>query len=354
MSAPEQFISSAIVSWYKENARDLPWRKTKDAYLIWVSEIILQQTTVRQGLEYYKRFIKQFPNVALLAKANEDEVLNLWAGLGYYSRARNMHFTAGYVLEHMGGIFPTRYDELIKLKGIGPYTAAAISSFASNEARSVVDGNVIRLIARVFGIREDVSRTKTINQIKAYADKLLSFQEAELFNQAVMEFGALQCTFRAPGCNTCVLKSSCHSFKNNIVGNVPLKGKKLKKKSRFFRIYHIIDSNKNTIIEKRTGNDIWKGLYQFPLVEIHDVEKPHDESSPVLDLSSMRTRFIKTYKQLLTHQKINAEIHHILLDRPIDFPLSNNQQIVSNESLDKYPFPKFIDWYLNDNSIPLF
>lgn len=354
MSSSEQHISSVLVSWYNENARDLPWRKTRDPYLIWVSEIILQQTTVRQGLAYYLNFVQRFPNITDLALAEEDEVLRLWAGLGYYSRARNMHHTARFVADQMDGVFPSEYDKLILLKGIGPYTAAAVSSFSINEDRVVIDGNVIRLISRLYGITGDVTSSHTYKIIQRQAQALLSFQDAEIFNQAIMEFGALHCVPKSPDCQNCLLSNSCVSLKKDIVGQVPFKEKKLKKKSRYFKVYHIVDKQHNTIIEKRTANDIWKGLYQFPLIEYRPGDFNNKLLPSILESQVYRHQFSKTFKQHLSHQKIHAEVFNITVEDLVSIPLLSNQKLVSNKALNKYAFPKFIDWYLSDNSIPLF
>ncbi|MBT8230813.1 MAG: A/G-specific adenine glycosylase [Bacteroidia bacterium] len=353
MSSTEQNISSKIVSWYAENARALPWRETRDPYLIWVSEIILQQTTVQQGLSYYLKFVNKFPDVISLAGADEDEVLNLWSGLGYYSRARNMHFTAKYVVNELKAVFPKDHDQLITLKGIGPYTAAAISSFSQNENHAVVDGNVIRLITRLYGIQEDTSISGTIRKIKKLAEALLSFQEPQLFNQAIMEFGALQCVFKNPICQNCPLKAECKAYSKKLVNRIPFKGKRPKKKSRYFRVYHIIDLDGKTMIEKRTNKDIWKGLYQFPLIEFSPLTKDVP-ACDLLDSRTYQTRFVKTFKQPLTHQLIHAEIHNIVVDRCVDLPIKTNQLVINSRDLVNYAFPKFIDWYLSDNSIPLF
>ena len=353
MAISAQSLSSAIVSWYRENARDLPWRKTKNPYLIWVSEIILQQTTVQQGLGYYLKFIHRFPNVNALANATEDEVLRLWAGLGYYSRARNMHETAKYVVENLQAKFPTEHDILIQLKGIGPYTAAAISSFAHNEQRPVVDGNVIRLISRLFAIKDDVTTSSGYKTIKQHVKSLLVFQEAQEFNQAIMEFGALQCVFNSPDCKTCTLNNFCVSHKKDIVAQIPFKKKKTKKRSRYFKVFHIRDGRGHTIIEKRTAQDIWRGLYQFPIIEYTPEDPDRDFSFEFLGSQDYQLMFTRSFKQDLTHQKIHAEIYNIRIEQDITRRLLPGQKIVNNKDLTNYAFPKFIDWYLSDNSIPL-
>ena len=235
-------FSSKIISWYQQNYRDLPWRNTNDAYKIWLSEIILQQTRVSQGLPYYINFVTAFPTVNDLANADEQEVLKLWQGLGYYSRARNLHFTAKLVVENHNGIFPTTYDELIKLKGIGTYTAAAISSFSANEAVAVVDGNVFRVLSRVFNVNYDISLNTTKKYFIELAQKILSTTQPNLHNQAIMEFGALQCVPKSPNCLDCVFNDSCEAYKLKIVSELPVKLKKNKITKRFLNYVLIHDA----------------------------------------------------------------------------------------------------------------
>ena len=220
----------SLISWYKKNYRKLPWRNTNEPYIIWVSEIILQQTRVDQGLPYFKNFIEKFPSLASLAKSTEEEVLNQWQGLGYYSRARNMHYTAKYIYNHLDGIFPNKYKELIKLKGIGDYTASAIASFSFNEPKAVIDGNVYRVLSRVFGILNDINSKEGQNRIKNLADSLLPKNEHATYNQAIMEFGALICTPKAPKCETCVVADICYAKEKGEQLSLPLKIKKLKRK----------------------------------------------------------------------------------------------------------------------------
>lgn len=347
-------ISKNLEAWYLENARDLPWRKTKDPYKIWLSEIILQQTTIAQGLEYYKRFVAKYPDVFALAKATEEEVLKMWEGLGYYSRARNLHFTAQYICRELDGVFPNNYKDLLSLKGVGPYTAAAIASFAFNESTAVVDGNVVRWVARFFGIEDPVDQPKVLAQIQQHAQEMISHINPYLFNQSSMEFGALCCSYRSPSCESCPLNGSCLSLKSNTVRSSPKKSKKIKKKQRHFRYYHIIDSHGNTVIQKRTENDIWKGLFQFPLMESFSKEDFENESVSCLNIPASHFSYINIFQQILTHQKINGAFYRANIKNCATLSLSENHFIIPHDKIREYPFPKIMDLYLSDISIPLF
>ncbi len=258
-------FSATILKWYAEHARSLPWRKTKDPYLIWLSEVILQQTRVQQGLPYFEKFSQHFPSIQDLANASEDLVLRLWQGLGYYSRARNLHKTAKFIAFELRGEFPASYAELIKLPGIGPYSAAAISSFAFDEHQAVVDGNVFRILARFFGIDEDIAQNKTRKTFADLANELMPIGHAALFNQAIMEFGSLQCS-PSPDCSTCPLVQSCFAFASNRVGDLPVKTKNVKISNRFFH-YFVIEKNNSFLIQKRLNKDIWQLLHEFYLLE---------------------------------------------------------------------------------------
>ncbi|MBP6128129.1 A/G-specific adenine glycosylase [Flavobacterium sp.] len=307
-------FSTKIIGWYQQNCRDLPWRNTNDAYKIWLSEIILQQTRVSQGLPYYINFVTAFPTVNDLANADEQQVLKLWQGLGYYSRARNLHFTAKLVVENHNGIFPTTYDELIKLKGIGTYTAAAIASFSANEAVAVVDGNVFRVLSRVFNVNYDISLNTTKKYFIELAQKLLSTTQPNLHNQAIMEFGALQCVPKSPNCLDCVFNDSCEAYKLKIVSELPVKLKKNKITKRFLNYVLIHDAYGNYIMNKRTENGIWKNLYEFPCVES---ENEMDESELFLQLKELYN--IKNFEHYdafdvlhkLSHQHLNIKFYRI-------------------------------------------
>jgi len=305
-------FSKSLIQWYLQNKRDLPWRNTIDPYFIWLSEIMLQQTRVAQGLPYFLRFTEAFPTVFDLAKADEEQVLKLWQGLGYYSRARNLHKTAQQVAFEYKGEFPKRYAELLKLKGIGEYTAAAIASFAYNESVPVVDGNVYRVLSRYFEVETDIASSGAKKEFTQLAAELLPKGEANLFNQAIMEFGALQCVPKNPDCANCIFSDSCAALQKKKVAQLPVKSKKVKVKTRFFTYLVFEDEVRNTLIQKRTQKGIWHNLYEFPLLEtetnlstdvISDlIHKQILIENKILDIS----RFNETVMvHKLTHQHLN-------------------------------------------------
>ena len=260
-------FSNRLTLWYLQNKRDLPWRNTHEPYQIWLSEIMLQQTRIEQGLPYYNKFIEAFPTVFDLAEASGDEVLKLWQGLGYYSRARNLHETAKYVANELGGVFPDSYKGLVKLKGVGDYTASAIASICYNEPVAVVDGNVYRVLSRIFGIDTPINTTKGNKEFKALATEVLDEEDPATFNQALMEFGALHCKPQNPACEVCPFNDKCLALKDHRVRELPVKLKKTKLRKRYFN-YLVFDlENNETFFEQRTGKGIWNGLYQFPLIE---------------------------------------------------------------------------------------
>ncbi len=260
-------FAKTLIEWYLLNKRDLPWRKTKDPYLIYLSEVILQQTRVAQGLPYFHNFVKQYPTVQSLAKADENDILLLWQGLGYYSRARNMHQSAKDVVENYNGKFPETAKQLEQLKGVGSYTAAAIASFAYNEPIAVVDGNVLRVLSRVFGIEVDISRGIAKKIFQEKANSLLPIHKSDQFNQAIMEFGALQCVPKKPTCEQCVFVTNCVAFQTGKVSVLPFKSKKTKVTRRYLNYLIIEDIHQNTQIQKREGSGIWQNLYEFPVIE---------------------------------------------------------------------------------------
>lgn len=261
-------FSKVLIHWYLQRKRDLPWRKTQNPYLVWLSEIMLQQTRVAQGMSYYLAFSEAFPTIKDLAKADENTVLKMWQGLGYYSRARNLHFTAKYISNELDGVFPNTYKELLKLKGVGDYTASAISSICFNEPSAVVDGNVYRVLARYFGINTPINSTKGIKEFKQLAQSLIDHKQPGTFNQAIMDFGSLQCKPQNPDCKNCPLQIGCVAFDKKQIKELPVKEKKLKVKKRFFDYLVFVTEEGKTILEKREGKGIWKGLYQFPVIEM--------------------------------------------------------------------------------------
>lgn len=260
-------FSSKLSHWYAQNKRELPWRETTDPYRIWLSEIILQQTQIKQGLPYYQKFVKAFPTVFDLAKATELSVLNLWQGLGYYSRARNLHATAKYIAEDLNGVFPDNYNDLLKLKGVGDYTASAIASICFDEVTPVVDGNVYRFLSRCFGVETPINSSKAKKEFKHLASALIDTHDPATFNQAMMEFGAMQCRPQNPDCGTCPFNSQCVALQQDKVKQLPIKLKKNKVKSRYFNFLVFLSGDGQTVLEQRTGSGIWEKLYQFPLIE---------------------------------------------------------------------------------------
>ena len=330
----------SLISWYKKNYRKLPWRNTNEPYTIWVSEIILQQTRVDQGLPYFKNFIERFPTLESLAKSSEEEVLNQWQGLGYYSRARNMHYTAKYIFNHLNGTFPNKYKELIKLKGIGDYTASAIASFSFNEPKAVIDGNVYRVLSRVFGILNDINSKEGQNGIKNLADNLLPKKEHATYNQAIMEFGALICAPKVPKCETCVIANICYAKEKGEQLSLPLKIKKVKIKTRYFN-FLVFQLNNYIVIEKRTDKDIWQHLYQFPMIETsEEIENP-------LNLKKLKGNIInlKKVKHLLTHQVIMASFWHMSVQT---LPEKKCYLKIPLSQLHKYPVPKIVENYAKE------
>tara|TARA_R110001583_G_scaffold30477_2_gene105409 strand:+ start:881 stop:1921 length:1041 start_codon:yes stop_codon:yes gene_type:complete len=260
-------FSKILTHWYSNNKRNLPWRQTSDPYFIWLSEIILQQTQVKQGLPYYEAFISEFPSVFHLAKAEESKVLKLWQGLGYYSRARNLHATAKYVVNELKGEFPNNYKGLLKLKGVGDYTASAIASICFNEVTAVVDGNVYRVLSRYFGIDTPINSLKGAKEFKALAQELIDKKNPAEFNQAIMEFGATQCKPKSPDCTSCPFNKGCIAFGTNRINELPVKIKSAKAKKKYFNFLVFLSKDDRTILEKRQGKGIWQNLYQFPLIE---------------------------------------------------------------------------------------
>ncbi len=342
-----------IIKWYQLNKRDLPWRHTQDAYIIWLSEIIMQQTRVEQGLPYFNRFLAAFQTVADFAAATETQVLNLWQGLGYYSRARNMHFTAQEVMRLHDGVFPVKYTELLQLKGIGTYTAAAISSFSTGESRAVLDGNVFRVIARYYGISTPINSTVGKKEFELVAQELIQGQDPMVYNQAIMEFGALQCKPKSPNCAVCPLQISCVARRQKLVTTLPVKLKKLVVRVRHFN-YFVAHKDKALLVKKRQSGDIWQHLYDFPLIETSDFA---DQSDEFLNLEAKKLfgekaifTAVMTKKHVLTHQIINVQFF-VLANYIVNFKQDTSMIWAATSALDDLPQPKvisnFINGYLN-------
>jgi len=338
------FFSKILLNWFEENQRSLPWRGETDPYKIWVSEIILQQTRVNQGWEYYLRFIERFPNVKSLAEAPLQEVLRVWQGLGYYSRARNMHTAAQQIMQNHQGIFPHNYLDIRKLKGIGDYTAAAIGSIAFHLPYPAVDGNVLRVITRIFGIYDDIAQPKTVRAITQLCQNLIDKENPGDFNQALMELGAIQCTPKKRNCEICPFSTQCIALAKNHVDLLPVKSSKLKIKERYLH-YFIFIKNSKTIIEQRIANDIWKNLYQFPLIETQTAcEKITGKMLLDAGFGKIRPVFLKEVKHKLTHQHLTVRFymvnHHLPeLKTNVGARRALPLHAIPIKKIKKYPFP---------------
>lgn len=344
-----QFITQ-IHHWYRKNKRELPWRNTHDPYKIWISEIILQQTRVEQGKKYYLNFIERFPSLKHLAEGSEQEVLKLWQGLGYYSRARNLHFTAQFIQNELLGKFPEHYKDIIKLKGIGPYTAAAIASIAYGLPYPAIDGNVYRVLSRYFGISTPIDSGKGKKEFHELATVLLPENNPGFHNQALMEFGALQCTPKSPHCSICPLADSCYAFQKNETDKLPVKEKKTKQRNRYF-YYFYIDNGEYTWLEKRIANDIWKNLYQFPLLEsdknFTDSEIAGLKTIPYLNGHPVTVKKISSQtRHVLSHQVIYATLIHIEI--PETITINNNLIRIEKKSITEFPVPRLIEILLEN------
>lgn len=355
-SSKKTNFTKKLLSWFATNHRPMPWKGIKNPYFIWLSEIILQQTRVEQGLPYYNHFIEKYPTVFDLANAKEDEVMKSWEGLGYYSRARNLHAAAKQIAFEMDGHFPDSYKEIIKLKGVGPYTAAAISSFAFDLPHAVVDGNVYRVLSRNFGIATPIDSTDGKKEFTKLADELLAKKSPADYNQALMDFGATHCLPRNPKCGECPFQKKCTAFQEGQVLAYPVKSKKITKRHRFFN-YFILKNEDGVFLHKRSEKDIWSNLYEFPMIETsalleNDTIKQKGQEAGFLSKSDLLTKFSKPFQQTLTHQKINArfwefEVNNLELYEKSPFIF------VQKNKLGNFAFPKIIDWYLSDNSLYL-
>lgn len=336
-------FTQRILSWYEVHQRQLPWRNISDPYRIWVSEIILQQTRITQGYEYYLRFIKAFPTVANLAHADEDEVLKLWQGLGYYSRACNMRTAAQTILDEYKGQFPTTYKEVLSLKGIGAYTAAAICSFAYNLPYAVVDGNVYRVLSRYYGIDLPIDSTQGKKHFAQLAQELLPTHKGADYNQGLMDFGALQCTPQSPACETCPLSYSCYAYSKGQVELFPYKSKKVKTIERHFVYVDIITPNGHWL-RRRGKNDIWQGLYEFPLLEFdHQPSFEEVVAHPFIENIQAKGcwREMKVnVKHVLTHQIIFADYYQLSFNEVQ--PLPEGFKSVAEGELSKYAMPQLL------------
>lgn len=342
-----------LLKWNTEqNVRQMPWKGENDPYLVWLSEIILQQTRVEQGLPYFLRFKSAYPTVNQLAQAPEDEVMKLWQGLGYYSRARNLHGTAKHIANELKGKFPNTFDEIKKLKGVGDYTAAAISSFVFGERQAVVDGNVVRVLARVFGVDVAYDTTPGKKQITALAQELIDENQPGAYNQAIMDYGATICTPLNPKCNICPLREICVAYNEGRIEELPVKGKKITIKDRHFN-YLLIKSENEVLIRKRTEKDIWQEMYELPLIETATPLK-RNISAAIADYLGTAEFTIHTYSkpvsQMLTHRKIHFRFIEVELANFKSFKM-NGVLKIKLKDLTKFAFPKTIHLFLAQNQL---
>ncbi|MBS4060662.1 MAG: A/G-specific adenine glycosylase [Bacteroidetes bacterium] len=350
-------FSHKITVWYKQNHRSLPWRETADPYAIWLSEVILQQTRVDQGMAYYQRFLSQWPDVLSLSQASEQEVLKLWQGLGYYSRARNLLITAKMIVNNFDGAFPADYKQLLRLKGVGKYTAAAVGSIAFGLPNAVVDGNVTRVLSRVFGVQEAIDSADGIKKIESLANELLDKENPGQHNQALMEFGALQCVPSSPDCNACIFSDICIANMQGLVSSIPFKQKKIKTSVRHFNYFICTYNNGVTcelVIRHRSASDIWEGLYDFPLIETKEETCFLDliNSSEFLDWTKNKkytlSKVSGIYKHQLTHQTLYARFFHLRFEDPFGDDIKNGLSLICENRLGEYPLPRLIDRYLQN------
>ncbi len=353
------YFSKKIVQWYAASHRDLPWRNTQDPYKIWLSEIILQQTRVAQGFPYYLKFIQNYPHVKSLAEAPEQEVLRLWQGLGYYTRARNLHACARKVTRDLNGKFPDTWEELRELPGIGDYTAAAIASFAFERRVAVVDGNVYRVLARIFGVDKDIGSPEGKKSFSVLANQLIPTEQPGQHNQAVMEFGAMQCLPQNPHCEVCIFRSVCFAFKHDLQQWLPVKLKKQKVAKRFFW-YFIFRKGKKILMTPRIKKDIWRGLFDFPMIEGRGPMGSKDVLSKIFpthgefSMYSPSATVSKEYKHILTHQIIRArfiEIDWSLGKKLPEIFSAAQSKWNSSHQIEQLPKPRLITRYLEDRDI---
>lgn len=337
-----------LTKWYKKNFRDLPWRTTNDPYKIWLSEIILQQTQVAQGLAYYHRFIAEYPTVAMLAEASEEQVLRHWQGLGYYSRARNLHKTAKLITNEYQGIFPTEKADLLKLPGVGDYTASAIASFAFNKPHPAIDGNVFRVISRYYDINLPIDEPATRKVFLEILQPMIEQTSPAIFNNAIMELGATLCKNDHPNCSICPLYIDCQARINETIPLRPVKNKKVKKRNRYFN-YLLIRYKDNIYIKRRNGKDIWEGLFELPLIET-EAESEWSNLSNTIASTVSNTKGFNLVKQtslkhILTHQTLFCRFFEIYTTEKPDFIMEDCLEIKLKDST-KYPFPILISNFL--------
>ena len=343
-------FAAILIRWYAENKRRLPWRETEDPYRIWISEIILQQTRVAQGLEYFNRFMKRFPDVASLAQSGEDEVMKYWQGLGYYSRARNLHAAAREIMERYEGVFPSEYEKVRALKGIGEYTAAAVCSFAWRQPYAVVDGNVYRVLGRVFGIDTPIDSGPGKKEFAELATALLDRQRPDIYNQAIMDFGAIQCTPKVPDCLYCPLREHCVAFATGKVGQLPVKAGKTRVKPRYFNYLHIGCQGK-TLLKRRNAKDIWQNLYEYPLIETVSpvdfsvLERSEEYRGLMEGVAEIQVKqMMEMPGHVLSHRVIYARFYQIEVSNLS--PRIEEYCRVGDEEMERYAVSRLMELYM--------
>lgn len=344
-------FSDEIINWYQQHKRDLPWRHTRDPYIIWLSEIILQQTRVEQGMPYFYRFVEHFPDVKAFAEASEDVILRHWQGLGYYSRARNMHKAAKMVMRDFGGVFPARYTSVLRLPGVGEYTAAAISSFAAGEYQAVVDGNVFRVLSRYFGVDTPINSPAGKRAFQQMAQQLLSTENPGIHNQAIMEFGAVQCRPKRPDCPVCVLLPDCRAAREGLVSSLPVKLKAKASRNRYFYYFVVMDTE-GIYLQKRGNGDIWENLYELPLLEkevaISSKQLFVDQKVQEWFGENARLALVgDVVKHVLSHQNIYAQFTEVQ-DADVERLKKSGWDYVLLKDLDTLAKPKLIYSFLNN------
>ncbi len=342
-----------LFNWSEENPRLMPWVNEQDIYKIWISEIILQQTRTEQAQPYYEKIIKHFPDVQSLASSTQNELFKIWEGLGYYRRAVNLHKTAQYIVSNLNGDFPKSYDQILGLKGVGPYTAAAIASFGYNLPCAVLDGNVIRVLSRIFGIEQDPKTSKGKRVFQEYADKCIDILNPRQYNQAIMNFGAICCTPKNPKCGFCPFKETCIAFQENLIALLPYKTEKAKLKKRFFHYLIPIFNNSETLIRQRKEKDIWNGLYEFILLETKSpkalskariIKNTNLQQIPIISINGIE---IYESNQKLTHQSIHVKFYLYKIDKRLKIKKTDQFIVLNSENLMNFAFPRVIRVFLN-------
>ncbi|MGB4840674.1 MAG: A/G-specific adenine glycosylase [Saprospiraceae bacterium] len=348
-------FAKILLDWHTINKRILPWKEDNDPYKIWLSEIILQQTRVSQGTPYFLRFLKEYPDINALADASSDQVMKSWQGLGYYTRARNLHATAQDVVQRNNSVFPDTYEEVLALKGIGPYSAAAIVSFAYELPYPVVDGNVIRLVSRILGIMEAIESKSVKKHILYFVKQSILDVRPSDFNQAIMDFGATLCTPSSPDCTVCPFNQYCKAYQSDMVSSIPFRTKKKERVTRFFHYYDISDPNGMTLLHCRSQNDIWQNLYQFPMLETSSKDSPgqNDIKKELADISDISPESFghpnKTaeIRQTLTHRKIVGTFYKLVSNTPF-MEINKSYCLVDRQKVSNFAFPKIMTTYLAD------